>query len=71
MRSNKFWVEDLQSITITGQYNWYDQIKVCVVFLQGVSDDNDELFFQNGWPTNGVFKSTKETLEKSVKYVQS
>ena len=48
MRSNKFWVEDLQSITITGQYNWYEQIKVCVVFLQGVSDDNDELFFQNG-----------------------
>ena len=48
MRSNKFWVEDLQSITITGQYNWYDQIKVCVVFLQGVNDDNDELFFQNG-----------------------
>ena len=46
MRSNKFWVEDLQSITITGQYNWYHQIKVYVVFLLGVSDDNE--FFQNG-----------------------
>ena len=62
MRSNKFWVEDLQSITITGQYNWYHQIKVYVVLLLGVSDDNE--FFQNGWPTKGVFKSTQETLEK-------